>query len=102
MENKILLSQSSNAAKKWMVKFPSGKVVHFGAYGYEDYTIHKDKERKDRYDQRHYRKENWEKSGIKTAGFWAKWLLWNQTTISKSITDIENRFNVKISKVVSF
>lgn len=92
---KILLSPSYIKSKKWTV-LVDGKVVHFGAKGYSDYTKHKDSERKDRYISRHRKRENWKKSGIDTAGFWSRWLLWNKPSLGASIRDIEKRFNVKI------
>lgn len=94
---KILLSPSHIKGKKWSV-IVDGKITHFGAKGYSDFTIHKDAERKDRYISRHKSRENWKKSGIHTAGFWSRWLLWNKPSLSASIKDIENRFNVKIIK----
>ena len=91
----IYLAKSDRSGKKYMVDV-DGKVVHFGADGYEDYTKHKDPERKKRYITRHKANENWNKSGIKTAGFWSRWLLWGEPTLSASIKAIENKFNVKI------
>ena len=32
-----------------MATLPGGKKVHFGSPKYPDYTIHKDKERRDKY-----------------------------------------------------
>lgn len=90
----IYLSRSSKKEKKFMVKV-EGKTIHFGAKGYSDYTIHKDTERKQRYIARHTG-EDWSKSGIDTAGFWSRWLLWGEPTLSKSIEQIENKFNVRI------
>jgi len=72
------------------------KTIHFGSKGMSDYTINKDPERKHLYINRHKTRENWSKSGIKTAGFWSRWLLWNKPTLDESIKDIEKRFNVKI------
>jgi hypothetical protein len=91
----IYLSKSDREGKKYMVEV-DGKTIHFGAEGYEDYTKHKDPERKKRYITRHKANENWTKSGIKTAGFWSRWLLWGEPTISASIKAIENKFNVRI------
>lgn len=91
----IYLSQSSRPEKKYMV-LVDNKVIHFGATGYSDLTQHKNKSRKMNYENRHRSRENWTKSGIKTAGFWSKWLLWNKPTLSGSIKDIEKRFNVNI------
>ena len=90
------LYESSKKDKKYMVETPEGKFIHFGAFGYEDYTIHKDGERKERYIKRHQNNENWTKSGIETAGFWARWLLWNKPTLEQSLQNIENRFKIII------
>ena len=72
------------------------RTVHFGADGYSDYTIHKDPERKQRYINRHKAKENWGKSGINTAGFWSRWILWNLPSLTGSINDTKKRFNINI------
>lgn len=88
----VYLKKSTRPGKKYTV-YVDGKTVHFGATGYSDFTKHKDVERKKRYITRH-KKENWKKSGIKTAGFWSRWLLWNKPTITGSKRDISNRFSV--------
>lgn len=92
------IQPSNNKTKKWMVILPSGKIVHFGARGYSDYTIHKDYERMRRYETRHKSRENWKRSGISTAGFWSKWILWNKPSLMASIRDTEERFNIRIVK----
>lgn len=90
------LHNSTRSGKKFMVITPSGKVVHFGAKGYSDFTKHKNEERKQRYISRHQKNEKWTRTGLDTAGFWARWLLWNKPTIIESISDINNRFNIII------
>ena len=40
---------SNRASKKYYVINQYGKRVHFGQMGYEDYTKHKDEERRKRY-----------------------------------------------------
>jgi hypothetical protein len=51
---------SSRKDKKYMVITPDDKLVHFGAIGYEDFTKHKDKERRDAYLRRATKiKGNW-------------------------------------------
>jgi hypothetical protein len=97
----IYLKKSTNLAKKYMVCIDDGrtsKTIHFGATGYSDFTKHKDQERRARYIARHKDKENWTKSGIKTAGFWSMWLLWNRPTLSQSIADTEKKFNITIKR----
>ena len=91
-----ILEPSPISKKKWRATSPTGKKVDFGAVGYEDYTIHLDPDRKDRYVARHQARENWNKSGIDTAGFWSRWLLWNKPDFMESVKDIEKRFNIKI------
>ena len=92
----IKLRKSPNKKKKYRVTFNDGSHVDFGASGYSDYTKHKDEDRMKRYLIRHRKRENWTKSGIKTAGFWSRWLLWGKPTIKGSIKDIERRFDVTI------
>ena len=90
----VYLQKSRKPGKKYMV-LVDGKTVHFGASGMSDYTKHKDRERMSRYLARHGRGgETWSKSGLKTAGFWSRWLLWNKPTISGSKRNISSRFNV--------
>jgi len=91
----IILQKSSNASKKFMVNV-NGKTIHFGANGYSDFTKHKQKSRMFRYNIRHRSRENWTKSGIHSAGFWAKWILWNKPSFRDSIKDAEKRFKIKI------
>ena len=78
----------------------NGKTtIHFGAKGYEDMTTHKDEERKQRYIDRHKKNENFGISGVKTAGFWAKNILWNKETLTKSVHDLNKKFrniNIKL------
>ena len=91
----IYLARSNRSDKKYMVNV-DGKITHFGAIGYSDYTIHKDPERKQRYINRHRAREDWGKSGIQSAGFWSRWLLWGEPTLQASIKAIEKKFKVKI------
>lgn len=93
---KIFLRKSPNATKKWRVEFNDGKHVDFGAKGYQDYTMHQDPERKQRYIIRHQKRENWNKSGIRTAGFWSRWLLWEKPKLKNAIRYIENKFKIDL------
>lgn len=88
---------SKRQDKKYTVLLTeNGKVkrVSFGAKGYEDYTIHHDDDRKNRYIQRHAHRENW--NSPTTAGFWSRWLLWNQKTLKASAADITKKFGIKV------
>lgn len=84
----ITIKPSTNAKKKYMVviDYPNIKrTIHFGAAGMSDYTKHKDAQRKQRYDARHKANENW--NDPLTAGFWAKWVLWNKESLDASKRD---------------
>lgn len=96
-----ILQRSTKIGKKFMVTLfqnDTFRVVHFGAAGMSDYTIHGDKARKAAYLKRHKPRENW--SDPFTAGFWAKHLLWNKPTISASLSDVKRRFGIKINKKI--
>ena len=83
---------ANDGKHKYFIMTKSGKHIYFGAVGYSDFTIHKDPDRKQRYINRHDKNENWTKSGIDSAGFWSRWLLWNKPTIKSSYEDIKKRF----------
>ena len=87
------IKKSTNPDKKYMATFTVNgrkKIVHFGQKGASDYTKHKDDERKNRYINRHKKRENW-KSPI-TAGSLSRWILWNKKTLKASIDDYKNKF----------
>lgn len=68
------------------------KTVHFGQKNASDYTIHKDSERKKRYQARHIN-DNIDKP--LSAGALSWFILWNKPTIRESITDYKKRFNIQ-------
>ena len=74
------LEYSSRKNNKYMVTLPSGKKVHFGSPAYEDYTIHKDEDRRDKYLSRATKIKN--KKGELTytnpesSNYWSVHLLW--------------------------
>jgi hypothetical protein len=90
------LLKSGRLNKKYLVQIRDnkGKIksVHFGDSRYSDFTKHKDEKRKKKYLDRHETREDWSMKGVKTAGFWSRWLLWNRPSIMESISDINRRF----------
>ena len=84
--------KSDKPEKKYYIITKDNKRVYFGAAGYSDFTQHKDEDRRQRYVARHEKNEDWSKSGIDTAGFWSRWLLWHKTTIKESYEDIKKIF----------
>ena len=81
------------------------KTTHFGQRGASDYTKHGDKERMQRYLERHgggtttSTKEDWKDPT--TAGALSRWILWNKPSLSASFSDYKSRFGLKGSINVS-
>jgi len=90
----IIFLVRAKPPKKWTAIFPDGKRVSFGAAGYEDYTMHHDKTRMERYVMRHKKRENWDNP--RTAGFWSRWLLWSKPTMKAAIKETERRLKYKV------
>lgn len=92
----VSLGVSHRAGKKLVVvvRDNEGKnhTIHFGATGYSDFTETKDEVKKAAYLARHKRNENW--NNPLTAGFWARWILWNKASIHQSLMDTKHRFNL--------
>jgi hypothetical protein len=87
--------QSPVAGKKYRAIYEDkDKVINvdFGASAYQDYTMHKDNDRKKLYLARHKKNENW--NDPTTPGSLSRYLLWNKPTLTASIADFKKRFNV--------
>jgi hypothetical protein len=93
----IRIVKSPRSTKKFRAIFEDNTFVDFGGAGYSDYTIHKDPKRMKRYLNRHRKREDWTRKGLKTAGFWSRWLLWSEPNFKQAIRTIENKFNIKIN-----
>ena len=97
----IVISPPTKNNKTYDARIDGTKTVSFGEKGASDYTIHKNKDRKDQYIDRHKARSYWTKSGVKTAGWMSKHVLWNKPTLKASIDDINKRFkrlNVTMKK----
>jgi hypothetical protein len=94
---KVKLFKSPKAEKKWRVLFEDGFHVDFGQKGYSDFTIHKNPDRMRLYIKRHGRMgETWSRKGVKSAGFWARWLLWSKPTLLGAKKLIHKKFDISI------
>ena len=85
---------ANDGKHKYYIITKNEQKVYFGQAGASDFTQHKDEARKQRYIKRHQKNESkfWDKSGIDTASFWARFLLWHKSTIKSSYDDIKKRF----------
>jgi hypothetical protein len=79
----ITIRRSSRKGKKFVAS-DGNRRVHFGAEGYEDYTTHKDPERRKRYIDRH-RGEDWTRSGVMTPGWLSRYILWEKPTLRGAV-----------------
>ena len=101
MGKEVYLRKSNKPDKKYAVTVygcgggSRSKTIHFGQAGASDYTKHKDASRMKRYSKRHARTENWGSSGICTAGFWSKNLLWSEPSLSQAKRKISSRYGVR-------
>ena len=90
----IIIKPSSNRLKKFDAIIDDKKKISFGASGMSDYTKHKDKDRKNRYLERH-KKDNY--NNPLYPSFYSTNLLWNKPTLNESIKDTNRRFkNIEI------
>ena len=100
---KLFITKSKKENKQFdLLNENKEYILSFGAKGYSDYTIHKDFERKQRYINRHSpvkTNEDWHKSGLYTAGFWSRYLLWNLPSLRDSIKDVNSRFNLNVKLI---
>jgi len=81
-----------NAKKiKAVFQFADGtrETTQFGDQKYEDYTIHKDKERRARYIARH--KHDLNTGNYTRAGYLSMYILWNKPTVAWSKMDFVRR-----------
>jgi hypothetical protein len=91
----FILKKSGLPQKKYQVTdIVSGKTIHFGAAGYSDYTLSKNKQKKSAYIARHSVRSNF--NDLNSAASWSRFILWNKPTIEQSVQDMEKRFDIKI------
>ena len=99
-KTEVVLTKSKNSSnKKYDARIDGSKTVSFGQKGASDFAKHKHSDRKEIYIDRHKNNEDHGLSGAKTAGFWARHILWKKPTLKASNDDINKRFkglNVKM------
>ncbi len=97
---KVLLLQSPKKDKKYRVVFYNKNTetisfTDFGAKGMSDFTIHKDKERKQKFLQRFSKLIEKHKNDPTKPITLSKYILWNKPTLKASWTDYKKQFNLK-------
>ena len=94
----VQLRKATTKGKKYTAVFYDENrekiaTTSFGAVGYQDFTQHKDEERKQLYLARHKKNENWQ--DYKSGGSLARHLLWNKQSVSASYNDYLKKFGLK-------
>ena len=94
----VQLKKSTSEGKKYTAVFYDENrekiaTTSFGAVGYQDFTQHKDEERKQLYLARHKKNENWQ--DYKSGGSLARHILWNKPSVSASYNDYLKKFGLK-------
>jgi hypothetical protein len=101
------IEKSSNPKKKYSVKVTYNnqtKLIHFGSSLHKDYpTYYKENKeeadkKKNAYIARHKVNENF--NDPLTAGFWSRWILWEEPTVSVSLKKVLNKYpSIKLEKI---
>jgi hypothetical protein len=90
---KLLKIEPSHDSKyKYIAYFNDNTRTKFGAKGYQDYTIHKDKKRRNLYITRHFK--DLRTLNPKRAGYLSMFILWNKSTLHASILDYKKRLKI--------
>jgi hypothetical protein len=79
--------KSDKPEKKYYIITKDDKKVYFGAVGYDDFTTHKDEERRQRYIARHKKNEDF--TDINSSAYWARFYLWEKPTKKEAYENIK-------------
>ena len=96
MKLKIVKSHLANKKYDAIFTYDDGKTktIPFGAANFSDFTIHHDKDRRDRYIARHRKHEEF--NDPMTAGSLSRWILWgDSTSLETNIRNFKKKFNLK-------
>lgn len=93
----ITLTQANDNRHKYKITLEDTNTkkmynVKFGAFGYDDYTISQNDNKKNNYILRHQVREDWTDPLKK--GTLSRYLLWNKPTLHSSLKDYIKRFNI--------
>ena len=94
----IIIKPSHLADQKFDAIINNKKAIPFGARGMSDYTKHKDKDRKNRYLERH-KNDNY--NNPLYPSFYSNNLLWSKPTLKEAIQDTNRRYkniNIKLKR----
>jgi len=84
--------ENPDATHKFVAIFNNGTKTKFGAKGYQDFTMHKNIQRRQRYIQRHWR--DLSTNDPTRAGYLSMFILWNKPSLQKSLQDYRTRLSI--------
>jgi len=95
---RVVIQKSKIKNKKYTAIFYDGdkkiKTSQYGDKRYEDYTQHKDKQRRDKYRNRH--KKDLNTGDYMRPGFLSYYILWgDSSSLKTNISNYKKRFNLK-------
>ena len=88
---KIVIQKSNNKHKK-LSATDGRKTVHFGDSRYQDFTQHKDEQRKKNYLSRHG-KEDHSVSNALSPAFLARHVLWSEKSVPESVRKLNKKYS---------
>ena len=94
----FLYTSPLKSKKYRAIFFKDGEQFHhtdFGAKRYENYTIHKDPERKERYIKRHKNEEKFWENDPYSAAALSRWVLWEKPNLEESWKFYKNKFDLQ-------
>ena len=95
---KMILSKATAKNKKYKATFyrsnGTKKSISFGDNRYEDFTMHKDKQRKLKYQSRH-KSDNI--TNPMSAGALSYYILWSKPSLRGGVKTYSDKFNIKVN-----
>ena len=96
----IVIQKSHNPKKKFDAIINGTKTISFGANGYEDFTTHRDEQRRQNYLKRHGG-EDWTRGNIMSPAWLSRYILWEKTTLKEAVKHAnamykDVKFNLKL------
>jgi len=97
---KAYIKSSPRDDKRYRVVMSKDGSQHSHDFGKPGATTYKDgasEDKRKNYLKRHSQMgEDWTQSGIHSAGFWSRWLLWEKRTLRGAAKHIQDKFNLKV------
>jgi hypothetical protein len=82
--------KSDKPEKKYYIITNTNKKIYFGQANADDFTTHKDEERKQCYITRHKKNEDF--TDINSASFWSRFYLWEKPTKKETYENIKKNY----------